>query len=46
MATAMSEGCVAMQLSLTPSTAFVRLRPASAAQPEPGTRLLQGLVVS
>jgi hypothetical protein len=31
-----------MQLSLTPSTAFIRLRPSSAAQPDPGTRLLQG----
>jgi hypothetical protein len=46
IATAMSEGCAAMQLSLTPSTAFIRLRPSSAAQPDPGTRLLQGLFVS
>jgi hypothetical protein len=46
MATPMSDGFAAMQSSLTPSTAFMRLRPCSAAQPEPGARLLQGLVVS
>jgi hypothetical protein len=35
-----------MQSSLTPTIASVRLNPPIAEQPEPGTRLLQGLVVS
>ena len=46
IATAMSEPRAAMQSSLTPITAFMRLRPSRAAQPEPGMRLLQGFVVS
>ena len=46
IATFMSEGLVAMQASLAPSTAMIRLNPPMAAQPEPGSRLLQGLVVS
>ena len=46
MATAMSEGWVAMHRSLAPSTAWMRLNPSSAAQPEPGWRLLQGLATS
>ncbi len=37
---AMSEGCAAMQCSLAPTIACMRLRPSSAAQPEPGLRLL------
>ena len=41
IATAMSEGCVAMQASLAPRNACVRLKPRSAAQPAPGVRLLQ-----
>ena len=46
MATAMSEGWVAMQSSLAPTIAWMRLNPPIAAQPEPGSRLLQGFVVS
>ncbi|XQU71253.1 hypothetical protein OJJOAM_004042 [Cupriavidus sp. H18C1] len=45
-ATAMSDGCTAMQASLWPTTACMRLAPRSAAQPEPGVRLLQGIAVS
>src|SRR5262249_45835619 len=40
-ATHMSEGLEAMHCSLVPSTAWLRLKPSSAAQPDPGTRLLQ-----
>ena len=42
MATAMSEGWVAMHLSLAPRMAWMRLKPPIAPQPEPGSRLLQG----
>ena len=35
-----------MQWSLVPSTACVRLKPPIAEQPEPGSRLLQGVAVS
>src|SRR5205807_7697510 len=45
-ATHMSDGCVAMHLSLVPRTAWLRLRPSSAEQPEPGWRLLHGQKVS
>ena len=41
MATHMSDGCVAMQWSLVPRMAWLRLNPSSAAQPVPGVRLLQ-----
>ena len=46
MATAMSPGCVAMQALLAPITACWRLAPPMAEQPLPGTRLLQGWLVS
>jgi CO/xanthine dehydrogenase FAD-binding subunit len=46
MATAMSPGCVAMQASLPPITASERFTPSSAAQPDPGWRLLQAWAVS
>ena len=46
MATAMSDGWVAMQCSLVPRIAWMRLRPKAAGQPEPGSRLLQGVPVS
>ena len=39
-ATAMSDGWVATQWSLVPSTALPRLNPSSAAHPAPGSRLL------
>jgi hypothetical protein len=42
----MSEGCVAMQASLVPRIPQIRLTPLIAEQPEPGSRLLQGVVVS
>src|SRR2546422_10357126 len=45
-ATHMSEGLVAMQGSLAPRTARVRLLPVIAGQPVPGSRLLQGMAVS
>src|SRR5258708_5194020 len=45
-ATHMSEGLVAMQCSLVPRTASVRLLPLMAGQPVPGSRLLQGMAVS
>ena len=45
-ATSMSDGLVAMQCSLVPSTASVRLHPSIAEQPEPGSRLLHGIAVS
>ena len=35
-----------MQASLQPRTAFMRLKPSRAPQPEPGARLLQAVVVS
>src|SRR4029450_5628728 len=46
MATHMSDGLVAMQCSLVPRTASVRLLPVMAGQPAPGWRLLQGSAVS
>ncbi len=46
MATFMSDGLVAMQASLAPTTAMIRLNPPIAEQPEPGSRLLQGMAVS
>ena len=45
-ATHMSDGCTAMHASLVPRIAFMRLRPPMAEQPEPGSRLLQGVAVS
>ena len=45
-ATHMSEGCVAMQASLVPRIAWMRLMPLMAEQPLPGSRLLQGVAVS
>ena len=41
-ATARSDGWVAMQCSLVPRIACPRLKPSSAEQPLPGSRLLQG----
>src|ERR1700674_4503800 len=46
IATHMSDGLVAMQFSLVPRTASVRLLPVMAGQPVPGSRLLQGIAVS
>src|ERR1700730_5412054 len=46
IATFMSDGLVAMQLSLVPRTASVRLLPVIAGQPVPGSRLLHGIAVS
>src|SRR5260370_42631653 len=43
IATHMSDGLVAMQCSLVPRTARVRLLPAMAGQPVPDSRLLQGM---
>src|SRR6266850_2363912 len=45
-ATHMSDGLVAMQCSLVPRMASVRLLPVMAEQPVPGSRLLQGIEVS
>src|SRR5437016_1384365 len=45
-ATHMSDGLVAMQCSLVPRMASVRLLPVMAGQPVPGSRLLQGMAVS
>jgi Domain of unknown function (DUF1330) len=45
-ATHMSDGCVAMQASLLPRIACMRLWPLMAEQPLPGSRLLQGVAVS
>ncbi len=42
----MSEGCVATQCSDAPRTAALRWKPSRAGQPEPGSRLLQGVVTS
>jgi hypothetical protein len=42
----MSDGWAAMQASLVPRMASIRLVPAIAGQPEPGLRLLQALAVS
>src|SRR6266566_3095391 len=46
IATHISDGLVAMQCSLVPRTASVRLLPVMAGQPVPGSRLLQGMAVS
>ena len=46
IATAMSDGLTAMHWSLAPRMAWIRLNPSSAAQPEPGSRLLHGFVTS
>ena len=46
-ATHMSEGCTAMQASLQPRIAFMRLKPSIARRSRsPGSRLLQAVVVS
>src|SRR5215470_3342462 len=45
-ATHMSEGLVAMQCSLVPRMASVRLLPVIAGHPLPGSRLLHGMAVS
>src|SRR2546423_9180563 len=45
-ATHMSDGLVAMQCSLVPRMASVRLLPVIAGQPLPGSRLLHGMAVS
>src|SRR5262249_44219954 len=45
-ATHMSDGLVAMQCSLVPRMASVRLLPVMAGQPVPGSRLLQGMAGS
>src|SRR5215467_14831657 len=46
IATHMSDGFVAMQCSLVPRIASMRLAPVMAAQPVPGSRLLHGMAVS
>src|SRR6476660_1050556 len=46
IATHMSDGLLAMQCSLVPRTASVRLLPVMAGQPVPGSRLLHGIAVS
>src|SRR5437016_12640824 len=46
IATHMSDGLVAMQCSLVPRMARVRLLPVMAGQPVPGSRLLNGLAGS
>src|SRR5260370_31587314 len=46
IATHMSDGLLAMQCSLVPRMASVRLLPVMAEQPVPGSRLLQGMAVS
>src|SRR6266513_5567055 len=46
IATHISDGFVAMQCSLVPRTARVRLLPVMAGQPVPGSRLLHGIAVS
>ena len=43
IATAMSDGCAAMQLSLTPSTAFMRLRPRERGAAGAGHTFVAGL---
>ena len=42
----MSEAWVAMQWSLVPNMALLRVRPPRALHPDPGARLLQGFDVS
>src|SRR5438046_8698907 len=46
IATHMSEGLVAMQCSLVPRIASMRLAPVIAAHPVPGSRLLHDIAVS
>src|SRR6266481_2577407 len=46
IATHMSEGLVAIQCSLVPRTASMRLLPVMAGQPVRGSRLLHGITVS
>src|SRR4029453_298408 len=46
IATHMSDGLVAMQCSLVPRIASIRLLPVIAGQPVPGARLLHGIAVS
>src|SRR5260370_6694005 len=46
MATHMSDGLVAMQCSLAPRIASVRLLPVMAGHPLTGSRLLHGIAVS
>jgi hypothetical protein len=46
IATHISEGLLAMQDSLVPRIASIRLLPLIAGQPVPGSRLLQGIAVS
>src|SRR5215468_6375098 len=46
IATHMSEGLVAMQCSLVPRIASIRLAPVIAGHPVPGSRLLHGIAVS
>ena len=46
IATHISDGLVAMQCSLAPRIASVRLLPVMAGHPVPGSRLLQGIAVS
>jgi hypothetical protein len=46
IATHISEGFVAMQCSLVPKMASIRLWPVIAGQPVPGSRLLQGIAAS
>src|SRR6202162_5218186 len=46
IATHISDGFVAMQCSLVPRTASMRLLPVIAGQPVLGSRLLQGIAVS
>jgi len=42
----MSDGLLAMQCSLVPRMASIRLLPPIAGQPVPGSRLLHGIAVS
>src|SRR2546430_17716463 len=46
IATHMSDGLVAMQWSLVPRIASMRLAPVIAGHPVPGSRLLHGIAVS
>ena len=46
IATAISDGWVAMQESLAPRIACIRLNPPIAEHPDPGSRLLQPAAVS
>jgi hypothetical protein len=46
IATAVLDGFTAMHWSLAPNMPWIRLNPPSAAQPEPGSRLLHRFVTS